>query len=181
MLLAMNTYARRHTAESRFSHFAGDEAELLSLVVAAMEEEDWEPSISNGEPMDGVVLVNVPPIGFFSGVVEVTHETELVATFGSRFPGEAPYIQVQAVGEKLPAHAVQVCIYRHDILGDEASTDAEWEIVSINARPTLAPEPPTPMAMARNMLGMEGGTQREYSAEDFAKAIVYWSTRAMRA
>lgn len=179
MLLAINAFARRQTAESPYSHWAGSEAELLSAVTLAIEEGDTEPGYR-----DGVTLVNLPPIGFFCGVVEVTPDTELVASFGARREGEAPFISVKARGEKLPAHACQAVIYRRDVLqegGDEGPEGAEWEIISLNARPTLAPEPMTPMSMARNLLEMEGGTEAEYTAEDFAKAIVYWSTRAMRA
>ena len=36
-----------------------------------------------------------------------------------------------------------------------------------------------PVAMARNMLGLPGGSEATYTAEEFATAIVYWSTRAM--
>ena len=37
----------------------------------------------------------------------------------------------------------------------------------------------TPMAMARNFLALPGGTKAEYTAAQFAEAIIYWSTRAM--
>jgi hypothetical protein len=35
------------------------------------------------------------------------------------------------------------------------------------------------MAMARNFLVLPGGTKAEYTAAQFAEAIIYWSTRAM--
>ena len=53
------------------------------------------------------------------------------------------------------------------------------------ATATRGAEPPTPMAMARNMangLGLPegiGGTARTYSAEEFMRAILYWSKRTM--
>jgi hypothetical protein len=61
----------------------------------------------------------------------------------------------------------------------------EWQVVSINARDTAEPEPPTPMAMARNMaaaLGLPegvGGSARTYTAEQFVEATLYWSRRTM--
>jgi hypothetical protein len=63
---------------------------------------------------------------------------------------------------------------------NEAETDSDWEIISINARATVDDEPLTPMAMARNFLEFTGGTKAEYSAEEFAKSIVYWSNKAMK-
>jgi hypothetical protein len=123
----------------------------------------------------------VAPEKFFSGVVELEPETPLRAIFSARRKGEDPYVQVEALGgQKLPAKVAEVVLYRHDVLGSDASTDAGWEIVSMNARATEEPEPLTPVAMARNFLELPGGTKAEYSAEQFAQAIVYWSRRAMR-
>ena len=171
--IGINALALRQTAESKFSHFGGSVEEILLLT------EEHFPAAKLGY-RDGVVLVPVPPEGFFSGVTEVTPETNLRAVFSARRKGEEPYLQVEAVGgEKLPAKAVELVLYRRDVLGSDASSDAEWEVVSINARPTEGPEPPTPVAMARNFLGLEGGTQAVYTAEEIAHAIVYWSRRAM--
>jgi len=178
----LNSFARRQTPDSKFSHFAGEESDLLSRVEAGL------PGAKPGYK-DGVILVPVSPEGFFSGVVEITPETPLKATFGARRKGEAPFVDVVATGgEKLPAMAVEVVLYRHDLLaadGDatpapEGEAPAEWEIISLNARATEGAEPMTPMAMARNLLALPGGTKADYSAEEFARAIVYWSTRAMR-
>jgi hypothetical protein len=85
-------------------------------------------------------------------------------------------------GDKLPAAAVELVLYRRDVLLEEGpdavSTEAEWELVSINARPTEGPEPMTPMAMARNMAELKGGTAATYTAEQFVESILYWSRRA---
>lgn len=172
--IGINALALRQTQDSKYSHYMGTQEELVSLV---------EGNFNQAKPgyRDGVVLVPVPAEGFFSGVVEVVPDTPLKAEFSARRKGEEPYIQVVAVGgEKLPAKAVEVICYRHDVLGSDASTGAEWEVVSINARPTDEPEPPTPVAMARNLLELPGGTKATYTAEEFARAIIYWSRRAMR-
>ncbi|MBD3248020.1 DUF3228 family protein [Candidatus Falkowbacteria bacterium] len=174
--IAMNSFALRQNAESKYSHFAGTNDELIELV---------SDCFSQAKPgyRDGVLVVPVPPEKFFSGVVEVGEKTQLKAEFRSRRRGEEPYLQVSALGrDKLPAKAAEVILYRHDVLTEDgdASTDAEWEIVSLNARPTEEHEPQTPVAMARNLLGLAGGTKKaNYSAEQFAKAIIYWSKRAM--
>lgn len=169
-----NQLALRQTPESKYSHFDGSLDELRVLV---------EINLPKARPghRDGVILVPVPPEGFFSGVVEVTPDTPLKAEFSARRKGEDPYISVVAVGgEKLPAVVVEAVCYQHDVLGGDASTEAEWEIVSLNARPTQEPEPPTPVAMARNLLELPGGTKATYTAEEFARSIMYWSKRAMR-
>lgn len=174
--IATSAFVRRQTHESKFSHFAGSWEELESLVEAHLDQA--KPGYK-----DGVVLVPVPSQKFFSGIVEVDERTELKATFGARRADEASYVDVVAVGgEKLPAKFVEVVLYRHDVLAadGEQSSEAEWEIISLNARATEGPEPMTPMAMARNFLALHGGTKAEYSAEQFAESIIYWSTRAMR-
>lgn len=173
MKIGINSLALRQTAESKYSHFAGTQEELVSLV---------EGNFNHAKPgyRDGVVLVSLPPLGFFSGVVDVTSDTPLRADFSARRKGEEAYISVTAIGgEKLPAKVVEVVCYRRDVLEKDASTDAEWEIVSLNARPTDEPEPPTPVAMARNFLELPGGTKATYTAEEFARSIMYWSKRAM--
>jgi|TARA_Y100000031_G_scaffold149992_1_gene188692 hypothetical protein len=172
--IAVNQFAKRQVADSKYSHYEGTWKELVALVESRFGE--VKPGYR-----DGVVLLSAPPEGFFSGVVELTEGTPLRAVFSSRRKGEEPYLQVEAVGgDKLPAKVVEVVLYRHDVLGRDASSEAEWEIISINARPTDEPEPATPVAMARNFLELPGGTKADYSAEEFAKAIIYWSRRAMR-
>ena len=174
MAIGINDMARRQTPESKYSHFGGSFDELSKLV-----EENFESATPGYR--DGVVLVPVHADSFFSGVVEITPNTQLKAEFSARRKGEDPYVSVVAVGgEKLPATVVGIVCYRHDVLGNDASTDAEWEVVSINARPTDGPEPMTPVAMARNFLELPGGTKATYTAEEFARAIMYWSKRAMR-
>lgn len=174
--VGVNEFVRRQTPESRFSHFNGTWEELATIVERWMELGATRPG-----DRDGIILVILPPDRFQSGVVEVTAETPLRATFEARRDGEAPFIQVVAVGgEKLAAKVVEVVLYRRDVLGKEATTpDADWEIISVNARPTLHVEPMTPMAMARNFLELPGGTRVEYTAEEFARAIIYWSQHAM--
>jgi hypothetical protein len=36
-----------------------------------------------------------------------------------------------------------------------------------------------PVTMARNFLGLVGGTRGEFTAEQFAKSIMYWATHAV--
>jgi hypothetical protein len=119
---------------------------------------------------------------FFSSTVPVTETTALKARFVPRVPGEAPFIQIGSPGaSKSPARHVEIILYAHDTLavdGDAPPTrEADYYIVSVNAYPSREPSPMSPMTMARNYLGLKGGTKPEvpYTAEDFARSIVYWS------
>jgi hypothetical protein len=175
MHIGVNAFVGRQTAESKFSHFDGDHQRVANMAA------DFFHEAKQGY-RDGVMLVSVPAAGFFSGVVEVWPDTVLRATFSARRDNEEPFLSVEAVGAaKLPAKHVELVLYRRDVLleDNDASTECEWELISINARPTEEQEPLTPMAMARNFLKLEGGTEADYSAKEFADAILYWSTRAM--
>lgn len=177
-MFGISDFVRRQTPESRFSHFDGTWFELLDLVQAAWDRGNYHPGYR-----PGVFLVSVSPLRFKSGVVDVTDTTQLVAKFDARRPTEAPFLHIEAIGgEKLPAKVVDIVVYAEEVLNEngECSTGTDYEIVSINARATLYEEPLTPMAMARNFLGLPGGTAAEYSAAQFAEAIIYWSTRTMR-
>lgn len=175
MLVAMNDFARRHTAESPYSYFSGTESELISLVTAAIEDGKTRPAFR-----PGVAYVRVPPEGFLTGVVKLTEDTSLRSEYKARREGEEPMISTYARGEKTPATFVEILVYSHEALmeDDDASTDAEWEIVSINASP-VENEPQNPVSMMRNQLGLAGGTLTEYPSYEWARAVQYHSTHAM--
>ncbi len=173
----VNPFVCRQIASSPFSHFDGP-FEAVAVLASQHFEEGHQGY------REGVWIVPVPPDKFFSAVVRVTPKTPLVAVFAARRQDEAPFIQVQAKeSPKLPAKAVELVLYRHDVLAADASTSkpGEWELISINARPTEAPEPIMPVAMMRNFQGLPGGTKATYTAEEFAESIRYWMDKAMAA
>jgi hypothetical protein len=175
MMIKANPFVTRQTQSSPYGYFQGTWEELEALVTKHLAE-------ARPGYRDGVLLVPVPPDGFFSSTVSVTKDTPLTASFVARRPNEEPYIKVNASGgSKQPAVAVDIVLYRHDVLaeGNEHSCDADYEIVSINARVTVEPEPMHPLTMARNMLYLPGGTKATYTAEEFAEAVHYWSSRCM--
>lgn len=171
--IAINDFARRrHVASERYSHYEGTEAQLLELVQSCL------PSRRPGY-RPGVWLVPVPPAGFRSAVACIRPGMWLEARFDARSKDEAPYAKVVVLGEKVAAVGVDIVVYEHDVLGADSSTDAALEVVSINARASDGPEPMSPMAMARNFLGLTGGTPAAYTAQEFAESIAYWSDKAM--
>ena len=169
-----NSFVKRQTPDSSFSHFAGSWEALEGLA-----ELNFEHAKPGYKP--GILLIPVPAERFFSGVVTVTEGTTFETTFKARREGEQPFIDVVAKGPKTQAVVVNIVVYTKEALeGDASAIPADYEIVSINAQTSEAPEPMTPMAMARNFLGLPGGSKAEYTAEQFAEAIMFWSKHAMR-
>lgn len=177
--IGVTDFARRQTPESHHNHFAGSWEELVELVNQA-----WETrKISPHNP--GVSLVPMPPEvlrRFYTSLVQITPETPLKVTFAPRAAGEAPFVQISAPGyPKTPAKRAEIIVYSHEILAQDGDApeprQANHYIVSINAYASEADEPMHPMTMARNFLGLKGGTQPQvpYTAEEFAQAIIYWS------
>lgn len=171
--IAINSFCRSNHTTSKGSHYAGSEESLLALVATAWA--DRKPGFT-----DGVWEVTVPPEGFFAGVVSlvVNPKAVLHASFRPRREGESPVLDVR--GEaclKHPASLVRIICYSHDLLAADGdnSTDAEFEVVTILAEPTGEAGPMPPITMARNFLGIAGGTNSEFSAEDFALSIIYWA------
>lgn len=181
-LVGVIDFARRQTPESKYNHFDGGWEELVSLV-----NDHWEHRrISPHNP--DVSLVPMPASllpRFFTSIVTITPDTPLKATFAPRAEGEAPFVQISAPGfAKGHAKRVEIIVYSHKILAADGDAPepqtAEHYIVSINAYTSEDEEPIHPMTMARNLLGLKGGTQPPipYTAEEFAQAIVYWGQHA---
>lgn len=170
--IAVNPFVLRQTPQSQYGHFDGSWEELRHLV-----EEYF--GVARSGYRDGVMLVSVPPEKFHASTVEVRPGFTLSAICAPRVEGEDPYIQVTMAGYKQPAVAVDIVVYRADVLAEDndRSSEADWEIISINARITKEEEPMDPMTMARNFLHLAGGTQGNFTALQFAESILYWSKR----
>lgn len=172
-------FVKRQTKDSKHDYFEGTWEELVELVKVYWGSHQVSPNNS------GVLLVPMPRDvlhRFFSSTVTVTENTDLKATFAPRALGEAAFIQITSTGvAKSPAQHVEIILYSHETLaadGDAPDTrEADYYVVSINAYPTEEASPMSPMTMARNFLDLKGGTRPQvpYTAEDFARSILYWS------
>ena len=115
---------------------------------------------------------------FVCPFVKVDKHTRLISRLVSRRPEEKPYIQTRAVtGTPLSAGAVQLIVYRHDVLAEnqEHSTNADWELISIHAVPKgVEALPMGPVTMMRNQLKLPGGTEAVYSTEEWAESVRFW-------
>jgi hypothetical protein len=178
--VACGEFVKRQTPESGYSHFDGTWEELEDLTASILESNS--SAIKPGY-RDGVLLVEFygSYARFQSAIVHLSEDTKLTANYAPRRLGEAAFIRVSAKANKQRAKHASVVLYRHDVLAEnnERETEAEWEIVCIKARVTEEEEPMDPYTMARNFLHLAGGTKGDFSAEDFAKSIVYWNNHCM--
>ena len=166
----------RNVPGKGYSHFLGTDEALVERV-----KDHWAARV----PGDGrsnlreVVVVPVPPEGFICATAELVDGMELVAEVHRRQPHEDPYVRITGSGAPEPARHARVVLYSKDTLQEndgERSTDDDWEVVALLASATEN-EPMEPLTMARNMLSKPGGTPVDYSAEQFARSVYYWSQR----
>ncbi len=161
------------------SYYRGGPADLIAMV-----EAHWTARLSGAGRTDltQVVVVPIPPTDFVGAVVAVDDETELGARFTCRREGEKGFIEVRAEAAATPVHFASVVLYSAATLlenGGERSGDFDWEIVALQAS-SIEDEPMNPVTMARNFLAEPGGTPCDYSAREFAEAILYWSRHCSR-
>lgn len=177
--VACGEFVKRQTPESGYSHFVDNNWEALASLTSFVMTTQPEKIIPGYR--DGVVLVELPPHWFMSAIVKLEEDTKLTASYAPRRKGEDPFLRVSAKAKKQPAQYAQVVLYRWDVLAEnnERETWAEWEIVCIKARVTEEEEPMDPYTMARNFLHLAGGTKGDFTAEQFAKSIVYWNNHCM--
>ena len=183
MVVVTNDFARRHTPESRFSHFEGTWEELENMVV-----EQWE--VAKPGYRTGVLLVQVPPEKFYSSVVTLKDGDTLVGTYSPRRPGEEPRKCIGVPSRnKTPAARVDVVLYSSETLAETSDNclfpadKDNWEIISINASPTKHDEPINPMVLMHNHFGSSGGTTTNLSDSDFIEMLrdsfIYWKDKAL--
>ena len=184
MQITVNPFVRRQTAESSFSHFAGDMDRLPELVRCR-----WE----NARPgyREGVVLVPVGTTDFFSGVIVLEEGAKLTGSFEARRDGEAPRKEFRALSSlerKIAAQSVEIVLYRSDVLAEGGDNSLEpstenWEIISINASPTEGEMPIAPMTLMHNHFGSDGGTATNMTDAEFVQALregfKFWANKAL--
>lgn len=162
----------------------------LEAVIKQIQE-NWDQRIpGSGEPnTDRKVLVPISPINFYcplrAKLVEgmpiqtrVTRRQEGEDFYLETYVKESDAIKFDALIER-PAVEVNVVCYSAEACEEndgQRETDADWEIITYLATDGGV-EPMSPLVMARNYLEMPGGTKTDYSAQQFAEAIYYHSTK----
>lgn len=180
--LEMSEFARgRHTPDSPWSHFGGTEEQLLQRVSV------WFDRAKIGYRTDGGVLeVSVPCQEFYTSVCTLQEGDELRGKYTARKEGETPRKGVGVVGgQKMAAKSCAIILYRGDVLAEtnERSTTADWEVISINASPTLEATPIMPMTLLHNHFGSDGGTATGMTDGELVTllrtSMEYWKDKAL--
>lgn len=180
MKIHITSFVRRQTPASAFSHWTLSDEELLQRVEANIGK------ATHGY-RDGVILVTVDPAGFYSGIVMLKEGDRMVGEYKARREGETPRKSNYALGEKIPAKSVYVVLYRHDVLAEknEHETDADYEIVSVNASPADEEAPIPTGALIANHLGLNGGTNTNLTSDQFVEllrqSVLFWKDKALAA
>ena len=172
MTLKPNPHAHESHTPEKGSHYDGPWSEVIEKVASS---DNWKEGFA-----PGVREVTVSPEGFYAGVAKLDEGSVLTTKFEPRRKGEAAVTATRTTPSKgkLPATSVVICIYTHELLGKDATTTADWEIVTVLAVAGVE-QVMDPVTMARNHLGLEGGTKGVFSADDFAKAIMHWTQHAV--
>jgi len=130
---------------------------------------------------DGVRIVNADQSivdDFVCPFVLLNESTKLISKIVKRQNNEEPYIRTRALnGTLLNAGRVELILYSHDVLleNNENTTDADWELISINSVPKgVSFLPVGPVTMMRNQLNLEGGTKAYYPSKKWADSIRFY-------
>jgi hypothetical protein len=178
--IAIHPFVRRQTKKSPFSYTTLSDEELLDRVRCCLEDR-------KSGYRDGVFLVPVDPEGFFTAVVALEPGDGLRGVFETRRDGELARKQVYGPGSKKPAVKVDIVLYRYDVLEEnkERSSDAEFEIVSLNAYPTEEESPLEPETLMANFFQDPGASNARMTDAEFVVALQesrrYWRDKAMTA
>lgn len=181
MLIEVNQFVKRQVKGSGKTY-----SETLTFKeIASHAGNQMELGFYEDGYRDGVRIVSCDKTmvnHFHCPFVKIDEKTQLTASWITRQKQEEPYIQIRALnGIPLPAEKVEFILYRHDVLAenDEQSTDAEWELISIQAIPVgIKNFPMGPVTMMRNQLDLIGGTKASYSSEQWAESVRFWQQYA---
>jgi hypothetical protein len=185
MQIALNSFVKRQTPNSRFSHTSLSWEELLELI---------QQHIALAQPgyREGILEVDLPlvhPINrqpiFFCPVVELEPGQPLIGKYESRIANEEPRQWMgTAIGEKMPAKFCKAILYTSDLLKETEQNDHEdgLELVTLIAS-IVEDEPMTPTTLMENHFGGDGGTATNLSDAMFVKKLCHswkhWKNKAL--
>jgi len=181
----ISNFVRRQTVQSGFSHWTLTDEELLARIQANFDK------AKPGYRPD-VLLVPIEPDGFFSSTVLLREGDKFVGEYVARKAGEDPrkstYVVSNSLGEpveKIEAVRVDVVLYSHAALAEnnENDTDADYEIISVNASATDEEAPIPTGALIANHLQLSGGTSTKMTDTEFVellrKSVMYWKDKSL--
>ena len=178
--IAIHPVVLRQTASSPFSYFDGEFEIVRKLTII-----HFYKAVKGYR--EGVLLVPVPPNGFFTSIVQLQEGDHLEGIFQPRYPGEEPRKSMWSIhGQKSPAQTVKIVIYSKATLAEDddvSDPDADYEIVSINASLTEEDVPLTVETLIANHFHFDGGTQTQMTNDEFVdtleKSVKFWRNKMM--
>lgn len=176
----ISKFVRRQTAESPYSHWTIDDATLIARVVRSASIGWCKPGYR-----DGVMLVQIPVDGLYSSVTQLKEGDLLIGQYLPRQKGEEPRKSSFVIGDKTPAKRVDVVLYSHAVLAEnnEQDSDADYEIISVNASPTNEEIPLSVGTLIANHFELSGGTSTKMNDSEFVSAlrnsVMFWKDKAL--
>jgi hypothetical protein len=184
MIIKASEFVKRQTRESEFSYFTSSWNALEDIATSLFND-----GLIRTGYREGVILIDVPEVTlnmFMSALVPITDDLVFKTEFVARREGEEKLSKSVAYGKKQPAKSAFIVLYSKEVLSEDPLnelTGADYEIISINASPTLEEPPMRPATMARNFLADteqgKGGTKGEYTAKQFAESIMFWKKHTL--
>lgn len=190
MEIVLNSFVLRQTIDSPYTHWMIPDGEVISRAVDAMEAGNAKRGYR-----DGVLVVPVNPEGFFTALVVLEEGDDLVGSFKPRREGEFPRKTFHKPADenwvKPEAKAVDVILYASTTLAEDGSNElpaeeGNWEVVSVNGRPTDEEAPIDPITLMYNHFHVpgsnDGGSSTGMSDSEFVallrEAHEYWKDKA---
>jgi len=192
----INSFVRRQTFDSPFTHFEGTDVDLLARIERS---EKIEPGYRDGVVL--VVLEGEDAECFFTGLVTLQEGDQLTGEFAARREGETPRKSIRKafvvpediderrqIGDhngKQPCKRVDVVCYSHDTLAEDNDAESEkpWEIIALNGYTTTESAPIAPNVLMHNHFHTDGGTATNMTPEEFEEALrvsfLYWKDKAL--
>ena len=178
MNITVNNFMRRHTKDSKYSHFEEDESLLVKLVIENFD-------MKRAGSIEGVIFVPLSPQGFFSEIVGLDRHMSLAGGYQSNMPGKKPRKYLVAPYQfKLPAKSVDIVLHTSCKLSEDNDNELDpvsgnWEIVGIDARPCIQPIPEAPEILMHYYYGPSNTNMGEKEFIETLKiCFEFWKDKA---
>jgi len=173
----MKTTISIHTIATRKSHNFIP-SELVALI------ESNRASWTKGDK-EGIFFCSIPK-EWVKGEIITLKEGEFydaTITFSARKGvAEEARQEVKAKGIADAVHSADVILYSHELLGKDASSDAEFEVIAIRGL-TETPNPRPLNTLLHNVFNLSGGTPVEGTdaekLEMIRQSFLFWKDKAM--
>lgn len=193
MKIAIGNFVRRQIGETvktgKFGGYTGSEEELLKIINERVDDIKGE---IYSMPIDIECLPETEHDKFICTHSIIGPDDLVSIKMEERRKGELPVpVTIVRRHKKDTARSVRIILYSHQALGSDASTDADYEVVSINC--SLCDQKYEPMSedtILRNWFARDpddprgfGGTfRKDWTADEVINMIYvarrFWATKA---